>query len=241
MTDDRALDEELDWLAADYAIGLSDAAERVRAEALIGSNPAFRAAVMRWSARLAPLLDEVDEVEPPPDLWATIAAGLGKLPGTHGNVVSLTRRLRLWRGIAAGSSALAASLALFVAISPRTIAPPVASHIGAAPLVATIGDKQTNLVASWDPNGRQLILVVAAAMPADPRHSHELWVIPSGGKPHSLGTMSPGPRTRMNIQQSLATLMRDGATIAVSVERPGGSPTGVPTGPVVASGVLQSA
>ena len=45
----------------------------------------------------------------------------------------------------------------------------------------------------------------------------------------------------MQLEDALAELMRQGATIAISVEPPGGSPTGAPTGPVIASGTLQSA
>jgi anti-sigma-K factor RskA len=78
-------------------------------------------------------------------------------------------------------------------------------------------------------------------MPADPRHSHELWVIPAGGKPRSLGVMPDARQTHMQLADALAELMQEGATVAISVEPRGGSPTGSPTGPVVASGALRSA
>jgi len=42
----------------------------------------------------------------------------------------------------------------------------------------------------------------------------------------------------MQLADALARLLQQGATIAISVEPPGGSPTGSPTGPVVASGAL---
>jgi anti-sigma-K factor RskA len=45
----------------------------------------------------------------------------------------------------------------------------------------------------------------------------------------------------MELAQALAELMRNGATIAISVEPRGGSPTGAPTGPVIASGALTRA
>ena len=66
-------------------------------------------------------------------------------------------------------------------------------------------------------------------------------MIPAGGKPRSLGTMAGGKRMHMSVEQALAQLLRAGATIAVSVEPAGGSPTGQPTGPVIASGTLQTA
>jgi anti-sigma-K factor RskA len=85
------------------------------------------------------------------------------------------------------------------------------------------------------------VLAVAGDMPADPRHSHELWVIPVGGKPHSLGTMGSGRQMHMQLADALARLLQQGATIAISVEPRGGSRTGAPTGPVVASGSLSKA
>ena len=45
----------------------------------------------------------------------------------------------------------------------------------------------------------------------------------------------------MQLADALASLLQQGATIAISVEPPGGSPTGAPTGPVVASGALTKA
>jgi anti-sigma-K factor RskA len=102
-------------------------------------------------------------------------------------------------------------------------------------------EKDMKVVASWDPTGRQLVLAVAGDMPADPAHAHELWVIPADGKPRSLGTMPASKQTHMRLADALAQLLQEGATIAISVEPRGGSPTGAPTGPVVASGALAGA
>jgi anti-sigma-K factor RskA len=109
-------------------------------------------------------------------------------------------------------------------------------------MVAMLGDNgATKVVASWDPSARQLILAVPGDLSADPNHSHELWVIPSGGKPRSLGTMPTGKQMHMRLADALAQLLEQGATIAISVEPRGGSRTGAPTGPVVASGALKQA
>jgi len=66
-------------------------------------------------------------------------------------------------------------------------------------------------------------------------------VIPAGGKPRSLGIMGSRKQMHMRLADELATLLQQGATIAVSIEPRGGSPTGKPTGPVVASGALRPA
>jgi anti-sigma-K factor RskA len=53
--------------------------------------------------------------------------------------------------------------------------------------------------------------------------------------------MGAGKQMHMRLADALAELLQQGATIAISVEPPGGSPTGKPTGPVVASGSLEQA
>ena len=109
-------------------------------------------------------------------------------------------------------------------------------------MVAVLGDeKEAKVVASWDPDRKQLILAVAGKLSGNSAHSHELWVIPAGGKPVSLGTLSGSDQSHVRLANALADLLREGATIAISVEPRGGSPTGSPTGPVVASGPLKSA
>ena len=173
-------------------------------------------------------------------MWARIEAAI--IP-PQSNVVILRKRLNVWRGIAGGATALAATLAGVLLLQPRAAAPPAIVQPAGTPMVAMLGDeqKQMKVMASWDPAGRQLVLVVAGDMPADPAHAHELWVIPAGGKPRSLGTMGGAKQSHMRLADALATLMENGATVAISVEPPGGSPTGLPTGPVIASGALTKA
>jgi anti-sigma-K factor RskA len=233
--------DQISNLAAEYALGLLDGAELRRAQDLARTDSMFRREVERWSGRLAPMFDEVDEVRPPANMWTRIDAALGAVRADS-NILVMRRKLNAWRGVAAAMTALAACLALVLLIRLPPVAP-TPQLAPAAPMVAMLGDqrKQMQVVASWDPRARQLILAVAGDMPADPRHSHELWVIPQGGKPRSLGTMGTGKQMHMRLADALAELLQQGATIAISVEPPGGSPTGAPTGPVVASGSLEQA
>jgi anti-sigma-K factor RskA len=65
-----------------------------------------------------------------------------------------------------------------------------------------------------------------------------LWVIPADGTPRSLGMIEKAGTTEMAMSAELKAWLVDGATLAVSLEPAGGSPTGLPTGPVIASGKL---
>jgi anti-sigma-K factor RskA len=194
------------------------------------------------------LFDEVEGVEPPASLWARIERELGGGSPTpaNDNIAALERQMRLLRGVTAMMTALAACFALLLLFRPaeQVVVPtPVAPvEQASAPMVAMVGEDQHDMmiVANWDPKQRQLVLAVSGNMPASPGKSHELWVIPPAGGPTSLGTMPDGKKMRMDLAKHFADLLSQGATIAVSLEPPGGSPTGQPTGPVMWSGKLQA-
>lgn len=225
-------------LAAEYALGALSGAELADARRRLASDPDFALAVARWRGRLAPLGEGVEAVAPPDGLWPRIESATGP---RDDNVVILRRRLNLWRGAAAGMTALAATLAAVLVIEPRT-SPVSVEQPSRAPMVAMLSDdqKQMRVMASWNPEARQLVLAVAGDMPADPAHAHEVWIIPEGGKPRSLGTMGK-PKVHMRLADALAALMENGATIAISAEPPGGSRTGAPTGRMLVSGELTRA
>ena len=240
---DRRDQEEMDVLAAEYASGLLDGVDLRQARLREAADPAFALEVARWRGRLAPLHDEVAAVAPPAGLWGRIEATLGSRPAANDNPAALHKAVKLWRGATGAMSALAACLALVLVLQQRpALAPapqPAPAAAPATPMVAMVGDKQaTKVMVSWDPSARQMVLAVAGTLPGDARHSHELWVIPADGTPRSLGTMPADKQSHMRLAEALASLLQQGATIAISVEPRGGSPTGAPTGPVIATGAL---
>lgn len=236
MTDTRSLPPDDAALAAELALGLLDGEELAAAATRAAADPLFGAEVARWRGRLAPLLDDVEPVAPPASAWSAIQAAIGPRPD---NVLQLKRSVRLWRGLSAGATALAASLALVLLVQqPASVAPPPPAQ--AAPMVAALASAEGEpmLMATWDPMSERLVIAAAKDMPAPKGQSHQVWLVPAGGKPMPVGMM-PGARMHMELSDFLAEQMRRGATIAISVEPMGGSPTGRPTGPVVASGTLE--
>ncbi len=222
-----------DWLAAEHALSLLDGEALAEARRLQSSDPAFAADVARWSLRLAPMLDEVSPVEPPARILQAIEQRLAE----RGEVVDLSSRLRRWKFATGGMTALAASLALVLLVPPGQAPPPqlppTAAH---APMVAMLEGGSNHLVATW--NGDENLMVVPAGVAAaGGTQSHELWMIPRDGKPRSMGVMPSGPM-HLRVRPATATMLAEGATFAVSLEPAGGSPTGLPTGPVIASGAL---
>jgi anti-sigma-K factor RskA len=250
MTDRRDLDE-MNVLAAEYASGVLDGIDLEQARRREAADPAFAREVARWRGRLASLHDEVAPVDPPAGFWSRIERALGSGPAANDNSAALHQALTKWRAATGAMTALAACLALVLVLQQRPpLAPPPqqtpqpapAAAPAAPPMVAMVGDKQaTKVMISWDPSARQMVLAVAGTLPGDASHSHELWVIPADGTPRSLGMMPADKQSHMRLAEALASLLQQGATIAISVEPRGGSPTGAPTGPVIATGALTRA
>lgn len=242
MSSRPQLSEEHLQLAAEHALGLLSGEDLRRARGLQAEDSQFREEVGRWHGRLAPLLDEVRPVEAPARVWAAIEQRIGDSEGQveTTNVVALRRRVTIWRAATAAATALAASLALVSLLRPDPVLPPPVEVRAAPPLVAMLPmEEGPPLLASWHPDDRRLTVTASADMPDQPGQSHELWLIPADGQPRSLGVMQAAPKAAMNVSPVMAGQLQQGTTLAVSVEPEGGSPTGLPTGPVIASGKLE--
>jgi anti-sigma-K factor RskA len=227
--------EDIDMLAAEYALGTLPAAERAAVALRARSEASLAAAIEAWERRLGPLAETVPPRDVPADVWSKIEARIAE--GGEGNVVSIERRLRRWRSGALTASAIAAGLALFVGL--REFAPPTKDKM----LVAVLQkDAQSPaFLVSVDLDKRQLTIRAVAAKP-EPGKSYELWLVHDDLKtPRSLGLVGAEPVTVAPTLAAYAPNVIEDATLAVSLEPPGGSPTGAPTGPVLWSGKLLQA
>lgn len=231
-------------LAGEYVLGVLDATERAAAQRRIVDETAFAQAVDWWERRLTPLVGEVAGVEPSARLWPRISNLIGARSRSSAGLVAWTvawSDVRVWRGVAAGAVALAAACLVIVALpnpAPPSMAPPPVAVAPTPTQVAVIADpatREARLVATLDPAHGQLVLT-PVAMTVPKGRDLELWIIPQGGKPVSLGVIAAVAPTRMTTP---AGLQADGAftaTLAVTDEPPGGSPTGAPTGSIRAAG-----
>ncbi len=234
-------DNDRELLAAEYALGVLEAAERVQAEALVLRDRDFARMVDEWHERLSPMLAEVAAEEPSPDLWSRLNQALDQHVPRKTNVISLERRLTLWRSYAAVATAAAAALLLVVGLDRMQTLPveqPASLHPRPM-LVANVAaeDRLAAFVVTFDPNRGNLLVTPAVVLPA-PGHDHELWVIPASGTPRSLGLVASNSPHSLKVPAALLPELRRDATLAISVEPVGGSPTGQPTGPVVATGKM---
>ncbi|GAA4051287.1 anti-sigma factor [Parerythrobacter jejuensis] len=229
-------------LAAEYAMGLLEGEDLLRARGLQASDASFAAQVTRWESELGPLLDDISPATPRSDLWAKIEAELAG--ATHepsdiaSNVVAFEKRLARWKW-ATGISSAAAALALaFLALPGGSNPAPVDQpQIAQAPLVSSIpvGDSGLRLEVTYLA-GQQELLVSATGLAADGVHDHELWVVPAEGAAQSLGLVAPGEVRKSSLDDALAAQLADGSQLVLTREPLGGAVPGGDAGPVVASG-----
>lgn len=225
-----------DLMAAELALGLLEADERAVALRRMLADPAFARDVETWRLHFAQLFDLWPGVEAPEGLIERIDATLGG-PGTD------RRPSRLpWPLLAIASSALAACLLVVIAIRPEpapvvfTPAPAPIERTGPV-LVASLDYEKTPIASFYDPSRGSLR--VAASPDVAANRVAQLWVIGADGVPHSLGLLTRAA-TALTVPAANRARLAAGAVLAISVEPLGGSPTGLPTGPVVAKGALSS-
>ena len=225
--DHNGLPED-ELLASELALGVLEGAERTSAEQRAMRDHGFARLVEEWEQRLAPWAAEISEVSPPPQVWDRISGALpAQTPRT-----GLWHSLKFWRGASFASGALAAAC-LAGLFYLGTFAPQQA-------LIATIeGGGHRHFVATID-SARGTVAVVPAAFSADATRVPELWLIPPDGRPRAVGLLRADQTVVLALPPEIAALAKNNAVLAVSLEPPGGSTTGLPTGPVIASGKLTS-
>lgn len=231
MTDEQ----DIDMLAAEYVLGTLPAAERADVALRARHDRALAAAIEGWERRLAPLSETIGAREAPAQVWTKIERRLDRLADMPATVVGIERRLRRWRAAAVAASALAACLVLFVGF--REFTRPETERT----LVAVLQkDAQSPAFLVSVDLEQKLLTIRAVSAPPHPGKSYELWLVHDELKtPRSLGVIGDGPFTVVQPQlAAYAPKTIQDATLAVSLEPEGGSPTGEPTGPVLFTGKL---
>jgi anti-sigma-K factor RskA len=217
-------------LAAEYVLGTLRGPARRRFERLMAQRPECREEVERWAQQLAGFAVDVPAVEPPPHVWSSIRDRIG-----DSRPQSSSSALRWWKALAVAGSlaAIVLAVALFVVQQPAVI----------APQVALLKDEQsrTGWLVRFAPGqmGRPEIRVLVEGAAPIPDRVFELWVLPgAGAAPVSLGLLPVQGDAVLAVSEQVRPILEQGAALAVSVEPPGGSPTGQPTGPVLYQGKL---
>ena len=219
---DTSLNEDDINLAAEYALGLLDGEGARLVEARMNLDEDLRAEVVRWQEKLAPLADDVALVEPPARLKGVIERKIYGVPVTKAGF-SFLRFLTI-----GGAVAMLAVTVLWFALNRDT---------GDYAAVLADAGRGLRIEAVFDQDSGTLD-VARLSGPELPGRAVELWLLAEGAAPVSLGLVPAAGGASVKLPDDLAAKFAT-ATLAISDEPEGGSPTGLPTGNVLATAPVQ--
>ncbi|SDG42531.1 Anti-sigma-K factor RskA [Onishia taeanensis] len=240
--------DDLDMLAAEYALGTLDADTRADVARRRQQEPELEALIQAWEARLAPLGDEAVAVAPGPELKERIeqriraieaeaqeaqakqnAAQKETRASDHPQVATLQRRLVRWQWSTGLATAAALVLAIILA-GPLNKAPSDPSFVA----VFQEDDRQPAFMLSVDLSNKQLNVLPVSAEPLANK-SYQLWIKEDslGPNPRSVGVLNDDLSLDAGALSDYDPALLKRATFGISIEPSGGSPTGQPTGPAI--------
>lgn len=237
---------ERDALAGEYVLGLIEGGDLVAFARQLESDRELAASVERWRTHFAAIDATATPITPPADLWGRIEADLGQAVRTApapapkrvttpagGRLADWWNSLFVWRGaaLAGALAAIALGVGLVGALDkarrqPVMVAVLLTEASMAAAVVNTFADGRVEMVPLQDitvPQGKAL----------------EIW---------TLWDRAVGPRSVGLIDRARSTPLRldrlplgAGQLFEITLEPATGSPTGRPTGPIIAKGLTSQA
>ncbi|HSX93047.1 MAG TPA: anti-sigma factor [Hydrogenophaga sp.] len=250
--------ELLQRLAAAYALGTLRGGARRRFETIAREQPVVRAAAIEWQTRVASLNELQASAEPGPQVWTRIQ-NLVRADGERAAIERQRERaatvpargwwhsLALWRGAGlAGLCAVVAALVLLPALRGElerrgAEVAELQRQLLATPdvrYVAVLNDDQARpaVLITFDPKHNRLSLQRVGAYQEAADRSLQLWALPPGAAPRSLGVLTPERLLQLAASENA---VREVPALAISLEPLGGVPSERgPTGPVLFHGPL---
>lgn len=242
--------------AGEYVLGVLDADARRSTQARIAKESGFAALVHVWEERFSGWLLGAPLVTPGAHVWPRIRSRLGWSPVASAPP-GVWNSVAFWRGatllataasvaaimIGLQSSAPVAPQAPAVVQAPPVVAQPapVADETAARPVtVLARDDGSTGWIATVDVDTGK-VLMVPVPSPADAGgRVNELWLIPEGQAPISMGLVSNEKAHTVTMPASVRQALAIGGTLAITLEPEQGMPHSAPTGPIVAKGGIQN-
>ena len=247
----------IEQLAASYALGTLRGGARRRFEGLARDNAGVRAAALIWQSRLGSVAELQARAAPSPAVWTRIEnlvnaekqaqamrAARAAAEASDAQSRGWWSSLGLWRGASlAGVAAAVLAVVTGLNTNGQLIGQvqDLSARLSATPeiqYVAVLNDDKSaaSMLVTFDPKNNRLLLKRVGGFEAQADKSLQLWALPAGGGPKSLGVLGNEPVIRLT---AAGNDVREIPTLAISLEPLGGAPAGSgPTGPVLLKGAL---
>ncbi|MEO6581030.1 MAG: anti-sigma factor [Sphingomicrobium sp.] len=220
-----------DTTAAELALGVLDGEERAAALRRLVAEPPFARDVERWRDHFASMFAGIPEVTAPDGI---LQRAEGQIGGREVIEMPVRRADNPWKPAAIAASVAALAMTA-VAFRPVEVAPVAAPS---TPMVAAMALTGTNASQPALYDAKSGMVKMPGPMPIPEGRSAQLWAITGNQEPKPLGTFhATGPGT-YEAEAKMGLVIPAGTKLAITLEPMGGSPTGKPTGAVIASGML---
>jgi anti-sigma-K factor RskA len=230
--------ELADRLAAAYALGTLRGGARRRFEGLARQSPQLRALALVWRERISAMTELQAREMPSPNVWKRIAIALRNEEEARRLAAAPPTRSRpgFWR-----AAALAGGFAAVVAFTLAAYTGAQLTQLSAAPeirYVAMLEDERSApaMLVTFDARHGTLTLKRLGDFREQPDRSLQLWALPPGAAPQSLGVLEGDGVIRLRAAEGQ---LRAVPALAISLEPKGGVPAGRgPSGPVLFKGAV---
>lgn len=253
--------ELLDKLATRYAVGVMRGAARRRFENYSRQNATVRARVLLWQERMASLMELPATAHPHANVWKRIENSLLALPhrvmkaspvlqNMQDAITRLRQQLMWWRAGAAFAGIAAIVGTLFSLQASQNsesqqqqivqLEKKIQTQAAQQQMqyVAVLSDEKADatVLVTFDPDKRRLVLQRVGSYQEATDKSLQLWALPPGQAPQSLGVLGSDKVLRLT---AAPDKLQNVPTLAISLEPKGGVPSSTgPTGPVLFKGAL---
>ncbi len=253
--------ELLDILAARYALGLMRGGARRRFESHARQSATVRARILLWQERMHAMMELPSPVQPSPNVWKRIENSLSALPHRivqsspilqqmQSTLTRLRQQLVWWRAGAVFAGIAAVVGTLFSLQSAQNLEGRGQQIVQLerqlqqqttqqqVQYVAVLADEKSDasVLVTFDPDKKRLVLQRVGGYQEATDKSLQLWALPPGQAPQSLGVMSQDKVLKLT---AAPEQIQNVPTLAISLEPKGGVPSSSgPTGPVLFKGAL---
>lgn len=231
---DYAKPELQDKLAAEYVLGTLHGKARKRFERLALNNADLRKRIRYWEHQLTELHADVEPAIPSPKVWKKI---LSRIAPHEMKKPSIWERAGFWQG---ASFAMMMLIVVTLVNVDRLLEQPEVPIAQYVTVLATESSQAAWIVRMYPDTQKVTVQTLKPTQPGL-RKAFELWMLPGGGAaPKSVGLLPVSGEKTLELDSPLFQVLLNTNTLAVSLEPTGGSPTGLPTGPVVYTGKINS-